>query len=366
MTSRKNKVIDEAKGPKVFLKRLLAEVDIPQGVNIYNPDNTSLLEAKKCKKEGDTIIARLDGVYFYKFTMKELLGFLSNRGYLKLKGNNSGKSFEPSRYLTININKILNRNISWLVKNSHGLIFQSQLSKAMHDKFIGNLDSQRCTIINNGIDLDEYSPCHREERWKEFFPNILVSASSYRPQKRLSSAIKLVNSLVNQFPRICLHVLGDLNRPVQEEIKGLDVSKCIFHGKISLDLLPSFYSACDLQLHLSLLDPCPNVVVEGLASGLPVVTPRESGAFELIDFNKDWSVEEGKEIDYYENHRPWSFSDIEIPPYKEKIISMVDNIVENKSLARNIAEKNLNIDDISSKYIYFINQVTESLDEETT
>ena len=45
---------------------------------------------------------------------------------------------------------------------------------------------------------------------------------------------------------------------------------------------------------------------------------------------------------------------------KEKIISIVDNIVENKILARNIAEEKLNITEISKEYLEFINKIRQS------
>ena len=67
-------------GPKIFLKRLLDNIEIPGNVNISNPDNHSLLDAKRSVKRKDILIARLDGAYFYKFTFKEnrLTSFIQN------------------------------------------------------------------------------------------------------------------------------------------------------------------------------------------------------------------------------------------------------------------------------------------------
>jgi len=362
MEIKRNK--DTYTGPKIFLKRLFQTNKIPKNVNICNPDNHSVGQAKKNKANDQILIARLDGLYLYRFTVKEIFGFLGQRGYLGYKENNAGKSIEPSRYLTIAINKRLNKNINWLIRNSNGVIFQSQFSKTLADKFLETSNLKNFAIINNGVSLDEYSPSLNENKWKNSFPNLLISASSYRPIKRLAEAIKLVNSLSKNYPKICLHVLGNINKEVKEELVSLDVSKCIFHGKITLDNLPSFYSSCDLQLHLCPLDPCPNVVVEGLASGLPVVTPKESGAYELIQYQEGWSIEENIEIDYYENHRPWVAPTINLSSYEEKIIPLIENIDQNKELARDIAEKYLNIDYISSKYVDFINEVIGRSNEE--
>ena len=81
-----------------------------------------------------------------------------------------------------------------------------------------------------------------------------------------------------------------------------------------------------MQFHLGIFDPCPNVVVEGLASGLPVITPEESGAYELIQSNMSWSVKENKELDFYENHRPGVLPIIDLEPYVQKVISVVEDI----------------------------------------
>ena len=66
-----------------------------------------------------------------------------------------------------------------------------------------------------------------------------------------------------------------------QSLSELDLSRCYFHGKVNYKMLPELYRKADLQLHLSIYDII-NVVVEGLASGLPVITPSESGAADLL------------------------------------------------------------------------------------
>lgn len=345
---------DQNTGPKIFLNRLLSNLDIPENVKVYNPDNISLKNAKMSDRKREIILARLDGAYFYKFTFKELLGFFSKRGYLDYRSNNIGGSIEPSRILTILLNKRLNYNSRWLIDNSDGVVFQSKLSKNMHDKFTGTAKLRNFVIINNGVDLDRFKPTLKEGKWKGYFPNIIISASTYRPNKRLTDAIKLTNILSRHFPNICLHVLGDISKEVKEEITTQDTKRCKFHGRIEPSLLPKFYSSCDMQFHLGIFDPCPNVVVEGLASGLPVITPEESGTYELIQSNVNWSVKENKELDFYENHRPGVLQIIDLEPYIQKIISVIEDISFHKNVARSIAEENLDIIKISEKYENFI------------
>ena len=46
--------------------------------------------------------------------------------------------------------------------------------------------------------------------------------------------------------------------------------------------MPSLYRGASFLLHPSRYDPCSLVVIEALASGLPVITSGEDGASELV------------------------------------------------------------------------------------
>lgn len=348
---------DDYTGPKVFLRRLFASANFPDDILITNPDAQSVLSAKDFLRGGGRLIARLDAAYFYKFTVKEILGFLSRRNYIKYKEGNIGKSFEPSQTLTTLVNRYLNRNIHWLLDNADGFIFQSKLSKEIHDKFLGTKKLRNYTIINNGIDLKNFNPSHAVNKWDNTFPNIVISASTYRPNKRLSHAVELTNLLSDYYPDVCLHVIGILSREVSEDLKGLSLTKCKFHGKLDLNLLPEFYSTCDIQFSTSIYDACPNVVVEGLASGLPVITPTLSGAFELIQYKKEWAVDEKVSMKGYENHRPGIFPSYNMKEYLQKVILVIEDLKNQKKIARTIAEENLDIDLVAQKYLNFASSI---------
>ena len=40
---------------------------------------------------------------------------------------------------------------------------------------------------------------------------VLISASEYRPHKRLQDAIRLINNMSSSYPMIKLHVIGNLD-----------------------------------------------------------------------------------------------------------------------------------------------------------
>ena len=343
-------------GPKVFVKRLQDQKKLPDDFYLCNPNNASVEQSKKLKAEGKIIIARLDGARPYKFTLMEILGFLKTiNKFPEHIPLHDRKSIELNKQFTKFLNRYLDRNSLWLHKNADGIIFQSNFSKQMHEFFLQYDDKKTSEVILNGIDLSRFYPSGKST--SENFPNVIISASIFRPHKRLSDSIDLINRLSKNYPKIKLHILGNLNKFVKEEIRNKDLKYCKFYGQKKVNELPDIYRKVDFQMSLSLFDPCPNVVVEGLASGLPVVTCQESGSFQLIDYEDSWSVKEEIDLQYLEFHRPNRIPKINFGKYEEKILKLLENIQINKEKARYIAEKNLDIKKISDKYLSFFEKI---------
>ena len=54
------------------------------------------------------------------------------------------------------------------------------------------------------------------------------------------------------------------------------------YGAFSYDDAPSIYTRADILLHLKYKDPCPNVVIEAMACGLPTIGSNSGGLPELV------------------------------------------------------------------------------------
>jgi glycosyltransferase involved in cell wall biosynthesis len=339
-------------GPKVFIDRLKRVSTLPENVELCGSALASVTNARRNKYK-KKIVARLDGTSYYRFTSENLVNFLIQR-----EKNNTLTRFLASyvpNCLTPMLNRYLDRGAVWLLKNSNGIIFQSELSLRMHKRFLGFDESKiPNTIIFNGADLNEFSPTAKQFKLCGF-PSLLVSASTYRLHKRLKDAVLLTNFLSKEFPKVRLHILGNCDFLVRETLKEIDTSRCVFHGMKMQKDLPFFYAGADVQLSLSLWDPCPNVVCEGLAAGLPVITPVESGAFELIgSANRLWSHKESLKLDYYELQTADKIPNISVEPYARIISRVVDDLALEKEKARARACKELDINAISLKYHAFI------------
>lgn len=136
----------------------------------------------------------------------------------------------------------------------------------------------RCEIIHNGIDMMSVKEITipKLAEMRSTYDQIYVCSSNWHPQKRLGDNVKLFDRLRIKHPNSCLIVLG--NNP-DVPIRGPHVFAA---GSVGPDVYNQIYSAANWMLHLAWADHCPNVVIEALAQGTPVVCSDVGGTKELI------------------------------------------------------------------------------------
>lgn len=333
-------------GPENFLGRLNSELcsySLPD-YSICNPT----IEGYRLSKKKGVRIARIDGCYFYKFSAKNLENFLKIRYGYNLR---IAKLFDSLFLgLTKLFNIYLNRYIRRVVKNSNGIVFQSQISKEMYLEFVGKITKPH-EVIYNGVPLDKFYPKDLNRAISLKTVNIVITAN-FRPHKRLIDAINLINEL-NRNRKSVLHVVGKIDSITLKKVSILDRSNCIFHGQLEEKEIVLLYSKMHIGVSPSIFDPCPNSVVEMLACGLPVITTQKSGAAELVN-NPDMVVNEPIEMEYLEFQNPEILPKICIKSW----IDAVNKILKNYSHYRDQTLKNvkfrLDIKKTANDYAEFI------------
>lgn len=337
-------------GSSIFSKRLrigLKKYDLPEYIIINPAKNQSHLLKRNCLK-----IARLDGCSYIKFSLENLSNFLNLRKKINLPVFKN--FYNSSYYIDKILNNYLNRYNHYTIKHSDKIIFQSNLSKKMHLKFIGNKNIFKNTIINNGAPKNFKTNTDIKTN-NNSFPNIVITAN-FRPVKRLKDAILLINYLSNRYKKILLHVVGAIDPLTNNEISKLDCSRVKFYGELRQDDLNIVYKNCDIGLSLCIFDACPNSVVEMMATGLPVITTKISGAFELLDYNNFFCVNEIIEMEYTPLQTISRLPEISLNDWSKKIISIIENKKIYQILIKEIFEKNLEINVIAKKYAKFISE----------
>ncbi len=151
------------------------------------------------------------------------------------------------------------------------------------------VSSERMHIIYNGVDVRRFSPTRREEYRAAVRARLglrdqvllLIVAHNFRLKgvpALMMAATKLLRA------GLPVHVAvagGKRSGRYARWARPLGIGDQVtFLGAVD-DVVP-YYAAADIYVQPTFYDPCSLVVLEALASGLPVVTTRMNGAGELI------------------------------------------------------------------------------------
>jgi len=150
--------------------------------------------------------------------------------------------------------------------------------------------SSKLVHLGRGVDTTLFNPsCRDETRRHELAPNgetILVCVCRLAPEKGFEFlaqvAVKLVEEAV---PFKLLIVGGNHNASVEEEVQKLfdDVKDhVIFTGFLTGDTLARAYAVGDIFVHCSITETFGLVVLEAMASGVPVIARDQGGPSEIV------------------------------------------------------------------------------------
>lgn len=180
------------------------------------------------------------------------------------------------------IYKLLGPAIKTIWKNADALIANSQGLKDRALNFYANKDFD---IICNGVNTDIFYPNEREKA-EEF---CILFVSRLIERKGLQFFIPQLQKIQKNINRnIRLIIVG--NGPYREELEKLvkeyGAEKLVrFEGQKNRDELLLYYQSADVFILPSKWEGMPNVVLEAMACGLPIVMTPCEGSKELIRNN---------------------------------------------------------------------------------
>ena len=178
--------------------------------------------------------------------------------------------FKPEQYETHN------RNIKWAYDNADHVIWQSQFDKNMTLKYWGT--PKQGSVVHNGIERISLNYLHPDiQKIKDTYDKIFVCSASWHRQKRLKENIEFY--IKNRSKNDVLLVLGSNPDFI---VNRADI---LYLGQLSHDRCLQIYSTANWFLHLAWLDHCPNVVVEALSQGCPVICTDSGGTKETVGEN---------------------------------------------------------------------------------
>lgn len=178
--------------------------------------------------------------------------------------------------------KILTPIIRSIWRNAAALIANSEV---LRDKALSFDSRYKISIISNGVDSEFY--CKKAEN-KGLRENISILFVSRLIQGKGLQYIIPQMRYINKKTGAILTVVGD--GPYRKELEHI-TDECgvndfvVFEGKKNKSELKYFYSNADLFILPSESEGMPNVVLEAMSMGLPIIMTPCGGAKELIDGN---------------------------------------------------------------------------------
>lgn len=225
--------------------------------------------------------------------------------------------FKPEQFVTHN------KKIKLTYDNCNHVIWQSNFDKKMTQKWWGE---KQGTVIPNGINLKKIKEkdLHPEiKKLREQYDRIFVCSANWHRQKRLKENISIF--LKNRSRKDVLLVLGSNPDYIVND------NNILYLGNITHDLCLQIYSIANWLIHLAWLDHCPNVVVEALSQGCPVICTDSGGTHEIVK-NNGIVLKEQENYDFeltdYDN--PYNFN---IPEIDLKEIKVENDYLDIRKIA---------------------------------
>ena len=206
-----------------------------------------LRELLKAKRWGIPIVQRLDGVYYpavsgWRWWIYDVPIWLTYRFFA-----------------------------DWVV-------FQSEYSLRMCVHFLGTPRSPSSTVYN-GVDLEVFSPDGGSKRLAEG-PVLLCLLATFWRRSEILPVLDAFDRMRARHADAHLAVVGKF----MPSVSFVRESRPDVHwlGQVPHRDLPALYRGAELMLSSKLRSPCPNAVIEAMASGLPIACYDSGGHRELV------------------------------------------------------------------------------------
>ncbi|OYT16621.1 MAG: hypothetical protein B7C24_06820 [Bacteroidetes bacterium 4572_77] len=294
-------------GPSVFVKNFVEECvkrghkivyDVQKDCDCGLVISTTNEEAlKKLKKYGIKTIIRLDGFYIPEYW-----------------DNRKGRKMTLDK---IQVNNVMRKDL----KRYDEVIFQSNWSKKMFDRWLGER-KDHFTVIHNGVNTKKFKPLNRGIK------NSVIMVGALRHAYMANTFFGAMNIFYENKGRANWLLAGTMDKVCKKIYSQYAARPGVkYLGPASNDQLVGIYNKANVLLHPRAGDSCPNVVLEAMACGLPVVCASWGGAAELV--GKAGVI---AEID------KWGYG----RKYETKCFQGIKEILENPKLYSNRAIKRIN------------------------
>ena len=155
------------------------------------------------------------------------------------------------------------------------VLYQSEFCKRSADEFLGEARGA-WEVLYNAVDTDRFAPPAERPTGGP----VLLLGGDQTQNYRLELGLRIFAGLAPDARLLVTgRIVGD-PAPLLNELGVRD--RVEFLGRYAQRDAPAIYGRAHVLLHTKVNDPCPNVVLEAMACGLPVVYPASGGTPELV------------------------------------------------------------------------------------
>jgi len=232
-----------------------------------------------------------------------------------------------------------NRRICETYHRADCIVFQSEFDRAFTER---HWAVRPATVIGNGIDINPLKELTIPKlvEMRSTYDQIYVCSSNWHAQKRLEANVRLFHHLRKKHPNSCLIIMG--NHP-DYRATGPNI---FYTGPVGPEVYMQIYSAANWMLHLAWADHCPNVVVEALSQGTPVVCSEVGGTKELV--GKYGKVLRDQPYDY-------ELYDYDNPPALD--VEQIDDLPSRQELDYTGIAEAIDINTVARRYVKLFEEV---------
>jgi len=177
--------------------------------------------------------------------------------------------------------------IRWTLKKATGAI---GVCGALRDAMVDlGTPKEKTQVIGNGVDVSRFQPFQRREaRDRLRMPQeagIIVSVGALIPRKGHHLSIPAIAKIAPRFPKVRFYIVGEgeSRHELETQARNLGIEERVFLvGARPNEELYIWYSAANVSCLASSREGWPNVLLESIACGTPVVATRVWGTPEVI------------------------------------------------------------------------------------
>lgn len=173
--------------------------------------------------------------------------------------------------------RLLHRLNARTFARADGMIFLTDGARSAIEPYM-HARPFRTAVIAHGVNRERFTPAERLREMRPDGPIRLVYPSRFEPYKHQIEVIEAVAMLRADFPHLTINLSGPANQAYMAKFEAAR-SRLDPHGEFVRYLgevdnaaLPQLYSDSDLLVFASSCENLPNILIEAMSCGIPIVS----------------------------------------------------------------------------------------------